>query len=363
MGTHVVPWPDPGQEGDDTRDVPRTVAALLDRLNRFTLSLPSRFQAAGARLTDEVLCRAAVRPQGRAEVSPWHEGLDLDEAWAIGEGWRQSLLQAQSDFVPGPEEGHRIDWDEIHRALDRELLQISKSFQAQIDRVHRRALEDVSHDLRSPLNSILFLADALRTEHSGPLTDVQSRQVGVLYSATVTLVRLVNDLIDFARLGSRELITITATSFSIDSVLNDVHQLVSPLTDHREVSLVMSLRTEGTRSGDPHLLSRVLLNLVSNAVEAVDEGGKVSVEVLDAPSGDLRIEIGDDRVGTDIEHLRGLISDAEAGRRPGETRGWTRGLGLSICARLVKSAGGRMSINGRPETGAVFQVDLPFPPM
>ena len=89
----------------------------------------------------------------------------------------------------------------------------------------------------------------------------------------------------------------------------------------------------------------------------------MSIAVLDTPGGDLRIEIGDDRVGTDIEHLRGLISDAEAGRRPGETRGWTRGLGLSICARLVKAAGGRMSIGGRSDTGAIFQVDLPFPPM
>jgi len=305
-----------------------------------------------------------LRPRTPTEDDgAWHDGLDLDEAWAIGEGWRQALLQAQSGPTAVEGEDQRIEWADIHRALDRELLQASTSFQEQVDRVHRRALEDVSHDLRSPLNSILFLADALRTEHSGPLTSVQARQVGVLYSATVTMVRLVNDLIDFARLGTREHIAVASTSFSIDSVLADVQQLVSPLTTQRSVNLVVSLETEGTRLGDPHLLSRILLNLVSNAVEAVDEGGRVGVEVREKTGGDLRIEIADDRFGTDIEHLRVLLSDAETGRRPGETRGWTRGLGLSICARLVKAAGGHMSVRGRADSGAVFRVDLPYPAM
>ncbi len=211
------------------------------------------------------------------------------------------------------------------------------------------------------MNSILFLADALRAEQSGPLNHVQERQVGVLYTAAVTLVKMVNDLIDFARLGTRERIRVAESSFSMESVLADVTNLVGPLVTHRGIELRTEVRAEGLRSGDPQLLSRVLLNLVSNAVQAVDEGGHVTVHVSESDDGHLRIEVADDRVGTDVEGLRQLLEAAERGALPGETRGWTRGLGLSISARLIRVAGGEITVCNLKGEGTVFTVSLPFP--
>jgi signal transduction histidine kinase len=124
----------------------------------------------------------------------------------------------------------------------------------------------------------------------------------------------------------------------------------------------------------------VLLNLVSNALEAVDSGGEVSLEFSDTDGGDLCIEISDDRAGTDVDALRRLMSVTED-RWPGETRGWTRGLGLTISTRLVEAAGGRIDVmtistrlveaaGGRIDVmsrgaggSTIFRVDLPFPPL
>ena len=110
-------------------------------------------------------------------------------------------------------------------------------------------LRDVSHDLRSPLNSILFLADALATEHSGELNDVQRRQVGVLYSAAVSLVGLVNDLIDVSRVGDGATIEVAAEPFSVETTLQQVDQLVGPLATHGNVELAFRLETLGPRLG------------------------------------------------------------------------------------------------------------------
>ena len=336
-------------------------AALHLALGAFQRSLPSRFRKPANELTQRIVDGITI-PRAKAADSenPWFHGLALEETWAIAEGLRRALIHV--DGEPS-EEVEAIDlavWEDVHRILDRELLAAADAHIRDQELGSRRILEDVSHDLRSPLNSILFLADALRAEHGGPLNPVQSRQMNVLYSATVTLVRLVNDLIDFARLGTREHITVAKAPFSMEPLLADVSNLAGPLTSHRNVTLSTKVGTDGPRFGDQHLLSRVLLNLIFNAIQAVDEGGSVSVEVSDSHTGDLMIEIRDSRVGTDIEQLRRVVSDAEAGLLPGETRGWTRGLGLTVCTRLVMAAGGRIVVTGESGGGAVFQVDLPF---
>ncbi|MFW6088557.1 MAG: histidine kinase dimerization/phospho-acceptor domain-containing protein, partial [Gemmatimonadota bacterium] len=87
-----------------------------------------------------------------------------------------------------------------HACLDAASVAWAEDALERRSRQQRHLLRDVSHDIRSPLNSILFLADALRSGHSGELSSVQKRQVDVLFMAAVTLVKLVNDLIDYAHL-------------------------------------------------------------------------------------------------------------------------------------------------------------------
>ena len=363
MADNVVSLPGPRSEGPDVASgsSPEKVVGWPD-FKEVVESLPKKFRDPARRLADEL--RPTGRPATYSESDAgrsisWHQALQPGEVWAVAEAFRRAIESDASGGSTGRDRSgdHTAD---LHAALDRNLLDAATAALDRSAAAHRRLLEDVSHDIRSPLNSILFLADALRAERSGPLNDVQSRQMGILYTASVTLVRMINDLIDFSRLGARERIRVAATSFSVESVLGDVSSLLGPIVAHRGVALRFGVETEGLRTGDAQLLSRVLLNLVSNAVQAVDEGGQVSIRVDETSRGDLRVEICDDRVGTDVGHLRALITEADAGRIPGETRGWTRGLGLSICARLVKAADGRIRVSSRAGEGTVFTVELPF---
>lgn len=224
----------------------------------------------------------------------------------------------------------------------------------------RRFLRDVSHDIRSPLNSILFLADALRSRHSGDLNSVQSRQVDVLFMASVTLVKLVNDLIDFSHLDGNADIQVAWVPFSVESVVDDVQSLMGPLLAYHEVSFDVNRRETNPRKGDGQILNRVLLNLLSNAVQALDDGGQVRLEVWDGPTGTLEVSVTDNGAGADIERIQRALRAALRGEALTVTQGWTHGLGLSISARLVDAAGGTLEAEACESGGTRLRLSLPF---
>lgn len=226
---------------------------------------------------------------------------------------------------------------------------------------YRRLLLDVSHDIRSPLNSILFLADGLLGEQSGSLNEVQRRQLGVVYSAASALLNLVNDLLDFARLHEEAPEEPSSVSFSVQSVLSDVRHLVDPVADHHGTRLTIQVDAEDPRSGDPHVLRRVLLNLVSNALKATWEVGEVRVLVRDEDEGrTLRVDVDDDGEGVDVDMARELIRGSSGSQALRMLEGQTHGLGLIICGRKVRSVEGDLDVRRRESGGTRFTVRLPF---
>ena len=224
----------------------------------------------------------------------------------------------------------------------------------------RRFLRDVSHDIRSPLNSILFLADALRSRHSGELNSVQSRQVDVLFMASVTLVKLVNDLIDYSHLDGNSEIQVASSPFSVETVVDDVQALMGPLLAYHEVGFDVHRREMNPRKGDAQILNRVLLNLVSNAVQALDGGGHVQLDVWDGPDGTLEVAVTDDGAQPDVERIQRALQAALGGETLTVTQGWTHGLGLSISARLVAAAGGTLDAEPGEGGGTRLRLSLPF---
>lgn len=351
MTDNVIPWPDSSEEARE-RPARRPSTPAWWHPEPSLAPLPENLRPAAERLADLVIAGDDAKEAVRDDWIP-ASGLEAG-AQIIAAVRRAAGLAAARGAPP-------LRVQEIHARLDEQAFALARFALAAKTEGQARFLEDVSHDIRSPLNSILFLADALRNAEKAGLGAIQTRQVNVLYTAAVTLVKLVNDLIDFARLGEGREIRVASTTFSVESVIGDVRRLVAPLIDHRNVRLDVRIEPSTPRSGDPQLLSRVVLNLVSNAVQAVDEGGRVAVVVTDPRDGWLRIEVTDDGVGTDVERLRRMIAPIPKGERAGETRGWTHGLGLSISARLVRAAGGEIAVESVAREGTCFRVDLPFP--
>ncbi len=331
-------------------DLSSKAKRLLERLTRYAEAGPTT--GSGERTGADA--SSALSSLEFDRIFADGEEIDLGEAWsAVG------TLRAQVEFERGDRDP--IISADRHARLDAAALHLAQSAVDASVQAHRQIIQDVSHDIRSPLNSILFLADALLHAPSGSLSPVQQRQVSVLYTASVALVRLVNDVIDAARLSTGREIAVDRSTFSVSGVLDDVQRLVGPLAEHRGVTLELQGRVSGARVGDRLLLCRVLINLVSNAIDAAAEQGRVVVRVAEVSDDRLEAQVMDDGVGADVDELKRLIAADRAPFPDHRQQGWTRGLGLGISGRLVRAASGEISAERLPDGRTCFTAVLPFP--
>lgn len=224
-----------------------------------------------------------------------------------------------------------------------------------------RALEllvEVAHDMRSPLGSILFLVDRVRSGQSGEVSEAQVRQLGLAYSAAFGLTALTADLMELAR-GSGRLMGPEPVAFVLADVLRRVHDIVRPVAEEKGLSLRMALVARDVLMGYPAALTRVLLNLATNACKYTDRG-TVTVEVAERDGGVFEFTVRDTG--------RGLAPDVAAwlfdtfrprgNGRPGEHRFSSSGLGLAICRKLVTAMGGQLCLDDSREAGTCFRFEL-----
>lgn len=218
---------------------------------------------------------------------------------------------------------------------------------------------EVAHDLRSPLTSILFLADPLRKGQSGEVNDVQRRQLGIIYSAAFGLLCMMSDVIELAQDGDR-LTETERLPFSVGEIMNSVRDIVQPLAEEKSLTMRLLPPDDDLRLGYPTALSRVLLNLTTNALKYTEEG---FVEIVARPTADARLEfsVRDTGAGLTQDALDRLYQPfrRERGRKAAHFSG--TGLGLSICRKLVEAMDSELHVESRPGWGTRFHFELELP--
>ncbi|MDQ8163545.1 MAG: HAMP domain-containing sensor histidine kinase [Gemmatimonadota bacterium] len=221
-------------------------------------------------------------------------------------------------------------------------------------------LVGVTHDMRSPLSSILVLLERLRTGQAGPVTPAQERQLGLLYSAAFGLAAMSNDALDFAR-GTARLAAADPVPFSIGDLLRSVRQLVQPIAEEKGLVLRCSGPAGDRRIGQPAVLHRVLVNLVTNALKYTNNG---TVTVTAEATGDTAVRFQVDDTGRGMpEAVLASLSLASWSGPLAEGRFSGAGLGIGICRRLLADLGSSLSADALTPVGTrvQFTLDLPAP--
>jgi signal transduction histidine kinase len=218
---------------------------------------------------------------------------------------------------------------------------------------------EVAHDLRSPLTSILFLAETLQRGRSGPVTPVQERQLGLIYSAAFGLSSVASDVIELARGGDR-LVDLDPIPFSITDILESVRDIVLPIAEEKSLEVRVVRPEADFRIGHPVALSRVLLNLTTNALKFTAEG---HVEVSGRQVSPSRVEfsVRDTGRGIPPQSMAMLFEPFRRRQKPGEYSFSGSGLGLSICRKLVEAMGSTLDVETAPEWGTRFGFVLDLP--
>jgi signal transduction histidine kinase len=218
---------------------------------------------------------------------------------------------------------------------------------------------EVAHDLRSPLTSILFLAETLQRGRSGPVNEVQERQLGLVYSAAFGLSAMASDVIELARGGDR-LVDLDPIPFSVLDILESVRDIVQPIAEEKSLEVRLTAPVQDFRVGHPVALSRVLLNLTTNALKFTSEG---VVEVLGREAGASGVEfsVRDTGRGIPPQSMATLYEPFRRRQREGEYAFSGSGLGLSICRKLVEAMGSRLEVETAPDAGTRFHFVLDLP--
>lgn len=219
---------------------------------------------------------------------------------------------------------------------------------------------ELAHDLRSPLTSILFLAETLQRGRSGPLTEVQERQLGLIYSAAFGLSAVASDVIELARGGDR-LVDLETIPFSITDIFESVRDIVLPIAEEKGLVVETQAPDSDIRVGHPVALSRVLLNLTTNALKFTNEG-KVEVRAVALEGSRVEFVIRDTGRGMPPQALATLYEPFRRRQKQGEYAFSGSGLGLTICRKLVEAMQSTLHVENDPSgvgTRFAFTLDLP----
>jgi signal transduction histidine kinase len=280
------------------------------------------------------------------------------------QGLRAELLSCPRDRADGVTAGEILEHLTVLERI-KEMLQsgsVDNSFLTLLSSMRGPELMvELAHDLRSPLTSILFLAETLRNGHSGELTDLQHRQLGIIYSAALTMVSMAGDVIELVR-GGQSLVEAQKSPFSIAHTIDSICDLVSPMLEEKEVTLRERRPEADQRLGYPLALNRVLLNLTTNAIKFTEKG---FVEICASETGGGRVEfsVRDSGSGIDPERMDHLFEPFRTNSMR-ESIGFSgAGLGLSICRRLVSGMGGELEVESTPGWGTRFYFTLEVPPV
>jgi len=218
---------------------------------------------------------------------------------------------------------------------------------------------EVAHDLRSPLTSILFLAETLQRARSGAVNAVQERQLGLIYSAAFGLSSVASDVIELARGGDR-LVDLDPIPFSVTDILESVRDIVQPIAEEKSLTIRLTPPEVDFRVGHPVALSRVLLNLTTNALKFTAEGF-VEVTARQTSARHIEFAVRDTGRGIPPQSMATLFEPFRRRQKPGEYAFSGSGLGLSICRKLVEAMGSTLQVETSLGQGTRFYFTLDLP--
>ena len=218
---------------------------------------------------------------------------------------------------------------------------------------------EVAHDIRSPLTSILFLAETLQRGRSGAINEVQERQLGLIYSAAFGLSAMASDVIELARGGDR-LVDLDPIPFSVTDILESVRDIVLPIEEEKGLSVRITPPESDFRIGHPVALSRVLLNLTTNALKFTDDG-HVDMVARQTTRTAIEFSVRDTGRGIPEDAMKTLFQPFRRRTHGGDYKFSGAGLGLSICRKLVEAMGSSLQVETAPNAGTRFYFELELP--
>ena len=270
--------------------------------------------------------------------------------------------------TPVEREGEETSFIAVSRDMtervrrERQLAEMRRRAE-EADRLKSEFLARMSHEIRTPMNGVSGLTELLTTTD---LDEMQGVLVAELRKSSDRLLRLVDDILDFAAIEEGR-IALRPAEFDMRALADEVIALISPRAQEKGVTLLCSVSDQvgAQHFGDDGRLHQVLLNLLSNAI-AFTDAGEVELKItrlglLEGEGGAaerLCLEVRDTGVGIPLAAQKMIFERFRQAEESARRTHEGAGLGLSIVKAIVEAMGGDVAVTSKPGAGSTFRVDL-----
>ncbi len=268
----------------------------------------------------------------------------------------QELLRALDELRSQREELENTNQGvlALYAELDEKVTQLRSA-----DQTKSRFLSNMSHEFRTPLNSILALSRLLLDRTDGDLTLEQEKQVTFIHQAADAFSAQINDLLDLAKIEANK-VNVKPREFMAEEIFSGLRGILKPLLADKSIELVFeSMASLPPLFTDDAKLVQILRNFLSNAIKFTHQG---EIRVSARPGDDgqtVLFSVADTGIGIapeDHERIFDEYTQVETAQQ-GKPKG--TGLGLPISRKLAELLGGHVTVQSRPGEGATFTITIP----
>lgn len=245
-------------------------------------------------------------------------------------------------------------------------LEEAKVFAESLLRSKESFMNMITHDLRSPLNTVLGYSELLQDTS---LDKKQSYYVNSLKKSSDYTIHLVNDLLDLSKLDAGKMV-VENLPFRPDKLIHEVMTVAIPLVDKKELSITLQVADELHKQylGDPFRIKQILTNLVTNAYKFTENGGITVNATLQpyAPNniknkfGALCIEVIDTGIGIPEEQQKLIFEEFSQASGAIEKQYGGSGLGLTITQKIITLLDGSIQLRSELGKGSTFRIEIPI---
>ena len=247
----------------------------------------------------------------------------------------------------------KLQQEEIIRRLEDAKKAADESSQ-----LKSKFVATVSHEIRTPINGIVGASEILKKHE---FNETQSKLVKVIYSSSKTLLNLVNELLDFSKLESKN-ISVKPTPIDLYDLISQIIESMNWKAEEKSLYLYTDIDFDVPQyvEADENLLRQVLVNLIGNALKFTFKG-RVVLKVqkyLKGNNDHIKFIIEDTGIGISAEEQKSIFNPFFQTQGVGDNTEPGTGIGLTISQRLVRAMGGEIAVESVPNKGTRFFFDL-----
>ncbi|NOQ14079.1 MAG: transporter substrate-binding domain-containing protein [Methyloprofundus sp.] len=302
---------------------------------------------------------------------------DLWNALLAGEKWQGEFLNrkkngelywAWDSVAPIHDERGEIthfvavETDYTERKQAEVALEKAKLDAEQANKVKSEFLATMTHELRTPMNGVLGMAQILEETE---LTPEQRESVSIILHSGNSLLEIINDVLDLSKLESEQVI-LEERYFNLGELIANTFSILRPISQEKSLQLSVVYPTDYPRYfvGDPTRLQQILLNLLSNALKFTTEGYvrlTVFCNIVSKEQAHIKLSVEDTGIGIADENIAHLFDPFVQADQTTTRKYGGSGLGLAVSKKLINLMQGHIGVNSVSGQGANFWVTLSLP--